>query len=495
MLETTDGADRLAEDVERRHEVKFTANAVQHDFIHDRTSKAVLWAARKGEGKSTGLVWADFLHHKENRGAHNYIIRDTYVNLRDTTMVEFFHWFEQAGEWHESKRLFTWNAGEIRGWTHFLGLDSKEDSNKIASRPIAHAGFDEVAPAVAESGGIDLENFNAVMGQIRQSGMKWWGCKIAENSPDEGHWTYRDFVDPGTPGYRYLRSDSPENERNLKPGYYDDLRERYVRAGRKDMADRMADGKWGFQQLGRAVTPEFSDALHLSETIIPVPGCTLYLCWDFGHNPTCLVTQISPMGNWNFLWSFVGQGVGCVQLIENEVAPLLATTLRNYSWEHIGDRTGLTGDQSDTRNSPVRAIARLIGGRFHPGPESIEARVEPLRSVLSRTVEGRGVVQIHRKNAREVWHALRGGWHRPISKNGQSSREIEKNIHSHPGDAAGYGAAYLYPLSKLRAQSRESSQLGGAAQRSGVSYYGPRNNFRGARLRPPPKHGAPLSAR
>jgi hypothetical protein len=486
-LQATDGSDVAIE----AHRIEFTANPTQLAFIEAR-SEADMWAARKGEGKSTGLVWACFHHQRENRGAHDYILRDTFVNLRDSTMIEFFKWFKPGifGTYNEARRVWKWTMGEMHGCeVHFIGLDDKSDANKIASRPMAGAFFDEVAPAVAESGGIDEENFNAVASQIRQSGVKWYACKIAQNSPDESHWTYRLFVDPGMAGYNYWRSEQPENVKNLRPDYYQNMRKRFESSGRHDLVKRMVEGKWGFQSIGKHVTPEWSDELHLATGLSAIPGCTLYLCWDFGLNPTCLVTQVSPLGHWNFLYSFVGDGIGATQLIEGEVAPLLNTKLRGYTWEHIGDRTGQNAEQSDSRNSAVRVIQRLLGGKFHPGPDAIDARVEPLRTVLRRVNNGTGVVQVDRHHAREVWHALRGGWCRPIGRGGIVSGEIMKNIHSHPADAAGYGASYLFPLSQLQ-KPRGGSLLMNAANRSGLSYNGPRNGLGNPRRRKPPAHGA-----
>ena len=54
-----------------------------------------------------------------------------------------------------------------------------------------------------------------------------------------------------------------------------------------------------------------------------------------------------------------------------------------------------------------------------------------------------------RHKAREVWLALRGGWHYHVARTGTISREPVKDDHSHPGDAISYGAAVLFPPGKL----------------------------------------------
>lgn len=64
-------------------------------------------------------------------------------------------------------------------------------------------------------------------------------------------------------------------------------------------------------------------------------------------------------------------------------------------------------------------------------------------------MDGRGVVQVDRRRAQEVWYALRGGWHYHVARTGVISGEPKKNIHSHPGDAMGYGAAILFPMTMM----------------------------------------------
>jgi hypothetical protein len=98
----------------------------------------------------------------------------------------------------------------------------------------------------------------------------------------------------------------------------------------------------------------------------------------------------------------------------------------------------------------VRLLTRELGGPWRSGPVKIEERVEPLRASLTRLVGGRGMVQVDRNRARPVWSALRGGWHYHVARTGIIAATPAKDMHSHPGDAMGYGAAILFPLGRLR---------------------------------------------
>lgn len=426
------------------HKTRFIPNPIQKQFIESR-AKADLFSSRMGEGKSAALAWAAYYHTRHNPKAKWAIIRDTWENINATTMKTFFEWFPPGifGEWHATNRVFSWASGIADGEVTFLGMDAPEDASKLMSREFAGFAIDEPAPAVG-SVGVDEMIFDIGLTRLRQANMNWYGIKLAENNPDETHWTYRRFIDPGTEGFRVHQPHTPENEKNLPDNYYADMRR--MLAHRPDLVRRFVDGEFGFQSIGKAVTPQWSDKLHLAIGLVPIPRVPLVLLWDFGHNPTCIVTQKTPMGSWNILDAIVGEGIGVEELIMDEVRPLLQTKYRGYSWSHIGDPQGKQREQTSIKRSAVSFLKRELGGSWRDGPVGQDARFEPLRAVLSRNINGRGLVQVDRTNAKAVWLALRGGWHYHVARTGTISGEPKKDIHSHPGDAMGYGAAILFPL-------------------------------------------------
>lgn len=450
--------------------IHFVANPTQKKFIQSR-AEADLFDCRKGEGKSAALAWCIFHHTRENPGADWLVIRDTWENLRRTTQREFFKWFPPGvlGEYRSGDKEFHWKAEQLglRGRVTFIGLDDEADASKVASMPLAGVAVDEPAPATGDSGGISEFIFDTALAQLRQSGMKWYAAKLAQNNPDEAHWTYRRFWDPGTQpsppehlppmqegGFRAWQTASPENLTNLPPGYYERMARNW--AHRPDLVRRFVEGKHGYQQVGRSVTPEWDDALHLAAKLEPVPNAPLQLLWDGGLNPTCIITQVTPLGAWLVLEAHVGDGIGVEELIHDIIKPRLTTKYADWNgkggWRHIGDPAMKNREQSSSLNSAALVIQRELGGAFLPGPVRTEARTDPLRAVLRRVQRGVGLVRVDRDNARAVWHALRGGWHYHVARTGVVG-DIEKNIHSHPGDAIGYGAAVLFPLGRLKGAS------------------------------------------
>lgn len=469
------------------HRVDFKPNPVQRNFIESR-AKADLFSSRMGEGKSTALCWSTLYHTRHNPGAAWALIRDTFENLQGTTMKTFFSWFPPGifGSYNAGRKEWTWAEGVAHGTVNFLGIDDQKDASKLMSREFAGFGIDEPAPAVG-SAGVDEMVFDMALSRLRQPKMKWYCAKLAENNPDEVHWTYKRFVRQPDEGFTIWQPQLPENSLHLPASYYAELRKTF--AHRPDLIRRFVEGEFGFQSVGKSVTPQWNDKIHLTIGLSPIPRLPLYLCWDFGLNPTCLITQITPLGHWNIMWSFVGEQIGVQELIEAQVRPCLIQNFRGFELKHIGDPAGLSKEQSSSKNTAVRVIKKELGGVWRSGPIKIEERLEPLRQQLSRVIGGRGVIQVDRERAEHVWFALRGGWHYNVARTGLVSTVPVKNEHSHPGDALGYGAAVLFPsgafnktgLASLQGKGQSGGYFGGGAPNKG--------NFSAQNPVSMPKHG------
>jgi hypothetical protein len=418
-------------------------NPTQKAFIRSR-AKASLFAGRMREGKTTGLVWCPYYHTVLNPGACWVIARDTWTNLERTTQKEFFKWFPPGvfGRYKAAPKTFTWNCvvdgAHVKGDVVFMGMDDSADMQKLQSMDLSGVAFDEAAPALSQ-GGISEDIFTMALTRLSQASSAWHCVKLVENNPDEEHWTYKRFVDPGTKEYDFYQPVEFENKQNVRAGYYEDLA--ISLADRPDLKARFHDGKFGRVALGPEVTPEWRDEIHTGHGLLPVKGRPLHLLWDFAHNPTCVVTQATPMGYWNVLWCEVGEGIGMAQYLENILVPVIRDRFAKFELKHIGDPAGSTREQSNTEQSAVRLLQKVLGGSWRAGPRSIYERVAPLRACLRR----HDFLRVDKAWARPVWNALRGGWHYAAYKNGVTGKEPVKDIHSHPGDAMGYGAAILFP--------------------------------------------------
>jgi hypothetical protein len=453
-----------AADPTQDKEVKFIANPTQHAAITSRY-EADLFSCRVGEGKSAALCWASFYHQKHNPGAEHAFIRTTFVDLERTTQKEFFNWFRGFGVYQAQKRYWRWHDELGGGGIYWFGLDNEEDVDRLRSMDLAGAFVDEAAPA-NEDGGIPESAFGMLQGRLRQKKMRWYKLMFATNNPDETHWTYRNFVDPGLapspkedllpeqmPGFKLWKTASPENLANLPAGqgYYNRLMKTYVQMGRQDLAARFVEGKFGVAEKGVGVTSaQWNPDVHLVRGPLPfLEDVPIRMAWDFGHTPTCLVSQLTPAGHWDQLYAFVGKRQGVAEIIEAHVIGLLTGHAPWFAKDgmllHTGDPNGETPDQASYRSIAVKMILQGLGGLWAPGPPKTDDRIQSARAVLRRMNGGMGFVRVSATNASLLYLALRGGWHFPKNKSGVVGNEPVKDQHSHPGDAFGYAAAKWFP--------------------------------------------------
>lgn len=455
-------------------EVKFVANPTQLRFIQSR-ARGAIFSGRMREGKSAALVWSIFYHTVRNPGAHWILLRDTWTNLERTTLQEFFKWFPPGiyGEYKAEPKRFTWKCAvegqPVEGDVKFMGLDDPGDASKLQSMTLAGVAMDEVSPGL-NVGGISEGVFDMALTRLSQPDMNWVGARLAENFPDESYWTYARFVDPGTEGFLVYQAETPENEHNIFPGYYQQLAKDL--AHRPDLYKRFVTGNYGFTQTGAAVTPQWRDHIHLARGLRPIRGIPLTLCWDFGLNPTCVITQATPLGRWNALWCQVGTEMGVQEYIERLLIPVLQVDYTNFQLQHIGDPAGRQREQSSSKQSAVKVIHAMLGGGFRPGIVSSFERVQALQALLMR----HDMLQVDRERAKPIWHALRGGWHRHKTAMGVVG-EIVKDMYSHPGDALSYGASILFPAQKVGKGKPASSVPAGRGLGIGITVSTRRQNI------------------
>ncbi len=452
--------------------IRFIPNPIQKRFVESR-ALADLFASRLGEGKSAGLCAAAAYYQQQNPGANVIFVRDTWENLKATTLDEFKTWFPegQCIKWHAGERRAEWILPGMSGNCYFIGMDDPDDAARIASRRYAGFCVDEPAPAYGD-GGISEEVFNDLISRRRQPGMKWYMGKLATNNPDEGHWTYKTFEDPGTTfpddhpslemqvnEYRLWQTEEPENVGHLPPGYYELAAKQY--ADRPDLINRYVKGKFGFQQKGVQVTPEWDDDLHLTPKGVetdPIANRPLICSWDFGHNPTCTMAQITAMGNLVVHECHTDEEneIGVRQLIGDVVLPAIEARFHGARIEHTGDPAGVQKEQSDINQSAVIVIKKMLGGSWKAGPVKPSSRIQPLRALLR--IHGKFLVS--RKRAQPIHHALRGGWHYKKLKGGIIADQPTKDRHSHPGDSIGYLAARYFPLRDDQSKKQRKRKTG-----------------------------------
>ena len=142
--------------------------------------------------------------------------------------------------------------------------------------------------------------------------------------------------------------------------------------------------------------------------------------------------------------SFVGSNIGMGQLIDNHVIPILTSRYSKVTrWRDIGDPALKNREQSDSDHTAAKGIESKLGTTFEPGPVSWDERREALKTGLSRLADGGPYILLSHHEGK-LHRALRGGWHYKKDATGRiMTNDPVKDMHSHPGDAFGYGLSVV----------------------------------------------------
>lgn len=408
----------------------FVPTPTQKKFIESRAA-ADLFAARMGEGKSASLCIACIYHIANNPGANWVFVRETWDDLSQTTLEEFMSWFRDYGDYFSSKRVFVFKP-PLKGKVWFVPADDPRDARRFQSRPIAGVAIDEAAP-VSAKGGISETIFSILLGRARQSGMKWYPIKVACNNPDKNHWIYRLFIEDPPEGFMVFHTKEPENLANVRPGYYEFLRNAWKH--RPDLIKRFVDGEYASVYEGGRIISNFSVKQHVLDKPF-LAHKPVYIMWDGGSTPCAVFGQVDDDGVLHIHDEAYLLGGGIYELIQQKI-PAKYRKLRRI--EHIGDPTLINIDQSrgyiaDNVNSAATMIVRMMGGTFTPGARSIEDRIESLRIAISRdmlTISPKCVSLIE---------ALEGAWY----YNEKTMKPEKTHPYSDLGDALCYGTSIIF---------------------------------------------------
>lgn len=400
-----------------------------------------------GSGKSTACAFRIWRHLAEAtpgkdgiRRARWAIIRNTYPELKTTTIKTWHQWFPpEVGKWQSEgppTHFIKFPGFEME--IMFLALDRPEDVRKLLSLELTGAWINEareVPKAILDGLTGRVGRFpSAAMGQ---SG--WCGVIMDTNPPDSDHWWYK-IAEEGTPDeFKFFsqpsgRSDAAENLANLPPRYY----ERAMQGKDSEWIKVYVDGDYGFVQDGKPVWPEFKDGIHVVD-VQPDPKLALTLGIDFGLTPACAFLQQSVMGGWRVIDELATYDMGAVRF-----ADVLGQKLRGeYKDFQLGGVWGdPAGDQrAQTDETTPFSILRAANIPARPAPSNdFVQRREAVAVALSRLIDGTpGLVVSPR--CRTIRKGMAGGYrYRRVQVSGHERYhdQPEKNSFSHPCEALQY---------------------------------------------------------
>jgi hypothetical protein len=427
--------------------------SLESEYIASKTTKEFhksddivrLLIGPVGSGKSVACCVEILLRalkqpvDKDNiRKSRWLVVRNTYSELRDTTIRTFFDWIpESIGRFNkqnfEFNALFEPGDGTI---VHleimFRALDKPKDVRKLLSLELTGAWINEARE-------VPKAVFEMILSRLgRYPSRKevddyWYGLILDTNPCDVDHWIYKTFEEDRPEGYKKFHQPSgldkfAENRKNLPKTYYETM----MVGKTQEWTNVYVHGMYGFVTDGKPIYPEYNDDVHVSsEIILPDPQHPIIVGIDFGLTPAATINQ-QVDGQWRVIDEIVTERMGALNF-----GTLLGKKLRSeysgYEVELFGDPAGAQEAQTD-ETTPFEMLASL--GLFaDPAPTNDwmirREAVAKLMSVMTCTGQPGFIVS---PKARYFRKGLSGGYaYRRLMVIGEDRfhDKPNKNIYSH----------------------------------------------------------------
>jgi hypothetical protein len=336
----------------------------------------------------------------------------------------------------------------------FIALDRPEDVRKIKSLELTGVYLNELSELPQNV----LSHFKGrVNGRFPSlsfcSDPHWSGIIADTNPPSDSHWIFDTFEAQQVPGYQifhqppallknkddeWIRNPEADNAEHLSSDYYTQL----ASGQNEDFIKVYCLGQYGTISSGKVVYPEFNSDLHAVNEIDAIQGDPLYLAYDFGLTPACIVMQMSARGQLRALKEYIGTDIGLRSFTESIVLPGIA---RDFPYNKIGfcvgDPAGAARDQILEEMSCISELNSL-GIKTHPArTNEIESRIAAVRFFLNRMIDGKPAFVLSKKGCPTLFNAfVRDYAYKQLAVAGEKryKDKPEKNMASHISDATQY---------------------------------------------------------
>ena len=422
-----------------------------------------------GSGKSSTCC-VEIMRHTLEQVPHNgvrrarwAIIRGTYPELKSTTIKTWEQWFPSdlsPIKWDApiTSRIKIKDTGDGYGLDLeivFIAIETAQDTGKLRSLELTGAWVNEASELPKEV--IDMVTQRVGRYPAKRDGGPTFPCVIMDTNPvDDDHWWYK-MAEEGTPdGWEffdqpgglkrcqddegnvwYEPNEDAENIFNLPGGY-----EYYLRmvAGKDpDWIKVFVLGQYGTTADGKPVYPEYNDAVHCADEELQVnKSAPIYLGWDFGLTPACIIGQISPKGQLLILEEFIAEDMGIRQFAAEVVKPALQNKYAGIKFISRGDPAGVNRSQTDERTCYQELLEVGIVSEPVDTNDFIPRR-ESVAFFLNRMAGGEPGLLLS-PNCRTLRKGFIGGYrYERLKVAGERYRDRPaKDKFSHPHDALQY---------------------------------------------------------
>lgn len=390
------------------------------------------------------------------------VIRNTYPQLRDTTIKTFHNWLPPAwfGDWRTSDHDYIINklAPDLHIEVMFRALDRPEQVSNLLSLELTGAWVNEARE-------VPYAVIKAIQGRvgrypaINMGGPTWWGVFMDTNPPDDDSWWYELFENKKPDNAQIFKQPSgtspeAENLPNLVPNYYKNL----LTSLDEEEAKVYVHGQYGYIKDGKPVYPEYNDNMHCSDKAEYVRGLPIYRGWDFGLTPACVFSQMHTSGRWVTFDELTADSLG----IDRFSDAVLEHSGQNYegaTFYDVADPAGSSKAQTDERT--CFEIMRGKGINVEPGDQTPTIRIESVKKPLRTLIDGKPQMMLHPR-CKVLRRGYQGRYqYRRVKIAGAQERYHDvpdKNEYSHPHDANQYTATRLFG-SALKSQNLKVAAL------------------------------------
>lgn len=423
-----------------------------------------------GSGKSVGMCWEIFFQcqtqYKQSDGFRHSrwaVVRNTYRELKDTTIKTWMDWFPEGvmGHYKVSDETFELTFKDVKAEILFRALDKPEDVKRLLSMELTGAWVNEAR----EIPKAILDGLTGRVGRYPRDadgGSRWNGIIMDTNPPDEDHWWYRLFEvdchkDPQVAELykvykqpaavfrldkRWERNPDAENADNLPANYYTNM----VIGKSKEWIKVYAEGKYGIVSDGRAVYSGYNDDVHCKEFDVD-PNIPVRVGWDYSlHGNACVLAQLSPRGQLRIFDEFVAENQGLHGFVLNSVIPGLSNYKVRYA-QSTGDPAGARRGDLDEKfalemlnDGYTEMLCELPFDTDAADTNALVPRISGVEHFLNRMIDGAPALILHpRCSVLRKGFAGRYEYKRVQVVGEERYKDVPaKNQYSHPQDALQY---------------------------------------------------------
>lgn len=392
------------------------------------------------------------------------IVRNTSGELQTTTLKTWLDWFGDLGDIHKRQKpiltyehSFNDGLGIVELELIFIALDRPEDVRKIKSLELTGCYINELSEVPEAALAHMKGRVNRYPSHAFCTEPYWAGIIADTNPPEDDHWIYKDFEEKNLDSYRlfkqppgllkndkgWVRNPHADNAKNLPIDYYEKLAEGQT----EEFVKVFCLGQYGSVGFGKKVYPEFNSDLHAVDSLSAIQGEPLYLGWDFGLTPACVVCQLTQRGQLLVLKEYIGENIGIRSFAESVVIPSL---MRDFPYCKVGksiaDPAGNARDQIMEEMSCIGELCALGIETYAARTNDIEPRLAAVRFFLNRMVDGKPAFVMDKKKCPTLYKGFVKDYvfmRVAVSGEERYKDKPHKNMASHSMDALGYDCLEL----------------------------------------------------